>query len=128
MRYSRLWNIVYVVYPPILRMLEKLHFHKGRQHFLIGKIDTSACTEIEIHLEKCGFQKAILAWKDTDETLSMRKIDNDIFQYHIRIFSDGEVRCHYEYTSEGNPWGHIREHLFKPEKEYFQKIVSKWLT
>lgn len=125
---SLLWNIIYTLYPPVLRVLEKLKIHNTCQPYHLGYLD-ERYTELELRrlLEKEGFEDAILAWKDPDEILSMRKIDNDVFQYHIRLFADGELRGHYEYSSEGNPWGHIREKCFEPREEYFQSILGDFL-
>lgn len=122
------WNGVYKIYPPLLRVLEKIRIHNFRQDFLVGILKRdSNHLELRAFLVEEGFEEAILAWKDPGELLSMRKIDNEIFQYHVRIFSDGEVRCHYEYSSEGNPWGHIFEIRFEAQKEYFQELFSDYL-
>lgn len=76
---------------------------------------------------KEGFEKAILTWKDPGELVNMRKIDQQVFQYHIRLFSDGEIRGHHEYSSEGSPWSHIFEKGFQESKEYFEKLLWEML-
>ncbi|MBT7367911.1 hypothetical protein HN814_06875, partial [Candidatus Woesearchaeota archaeon] len=110
-------------------ILEKIRFHKGRQPFLIGKIKTKKdLPKIKKLLIKNNFEHAILAWKDSGEILSMRKIDKKIYQYHIRIFKDLEVRAHYEFSSEGSPLGHVRESVFKPKSKFFKKLLKNYLT
>ncbi len=47
--------------------------------------------------------------KDDGEIISLRKVENFTHQYHIRIFADGEVRGHYEFTPECYPYAHIKE-------------------
>jgi len=110
-------------------MLEKSKFHRGRQKFLIGKLKGEVnVKDIYDYLAKKSFTDVILAWKDEGEVLSMRKTNKKIFQYHIRIFDDGEIRCHYEYSSEGSPWKHIFEKEFKAEEAYFKSLLGDYLV
>ena len=103
------WKIIYIVYPPILRVLEKIKIHNQRQPYLIGCLcDDKNYSNLKDYLKEQGFEDAILAWRDPCEILGMRKTKGK-FQYHIRLFEDREMRCHYEYSSEGNPW---KEKLF----------------
>jgi hypothetical protein len=128
--YSPLWILMYKGYPPLLRVLEKLRIHKKRQDFLIGHTKKKTrFSVIKRHLGKQGFEDAVLAWKDPGETISMRKVDpkDQRFQYHIRIFSDREVRCHYEYSSEGNGIGHIFESVFEKREKEFKKFLEGFL-
>src|SRR3989338_4211678 len=119
------WKLVYKIYPPFLRVLEKLQFHHNRQDFLLGHLKSNApISEINAQLINNGFEPAILSWKDPGEVLNLRKKDKEIFQYHIRIFHDGEVRGHYEYSSEGNPWKHIAEKHFVTREEYFNELLG----
>ena len=121
------WNLVYSFYPPLLRVLEKIGIHSGRQDFLIGKIDPTRTGELEWYLAKNGFEYTILSWKDTDEILNMRKIDEKKYQYHLRIYIDGEVRSHYEYSSEGNPLGHIFSIHLVDKREFFLELLKDYL-
>ncbi len=128
--YSRIWKIVYLIYPPLLRILEKLGFHKGRQKYPIGFLDQTKYSpeSFRNYLTSIGFEPAILAWKDSDEVLSMRKVDQHKFQWHIRLYSDGEIRGHYEYSSEGNPIGHVTEAVFLNEQEHFTDLLKDYLV
>jgi hypothetical protein len=127
--YNKWWKIIYFIYPPILRILEKLGFHKGRQLYLIGILDKNKISpkNFEEYLKDLGYEKAILAWKDDGEIFSLRKINNYNFQYHIRLFDNDEIRCHYEYSSEANPIKHVMETIFNPETEYFESILKQFL-
>jgi len=124
-----LWRIIYMIYPPFLRVLECCQIHRKRQDFHLGFLNNNnnPLTDIKKILLKQGFEDAILAWKDPGEILSMRKIDKKIFQYHLRIFADDEVRGHYEYTSEGNIWGHITEKRFEPAQGYFEHLLKLYI-
>lgn len=124
-----IWKFVYKVWPPVLRVLEKLMLHHGRQNWLIGHLSKKYSHDhLKKFLIKNGFEDAILAWRDTGELLSMRKIDKKTFQYHIRLFADGEIRVHYEYSSEGSPFGHISEKAFRPCEKYFRKLLGDLLS
>ncbi len=121
------WKIVYKIYPPILRFLESLKIHSGRQPYLLGKLKPKYNKkDFETRLKERGFENAILAWKDEGEILSMRKKDKK-FQYHLRLFKDREVRGHYEYSSEGSPLKHVFRSKFEKRKYYFNKLLKDFL-
>lgn len=126
---SKGWKIIYKVFPPFVRILEKLKFHTGRQPFPIGFLNKEKYSEDDFknHLINEGFEIALLAWKDEGEILSLRKIDNTIFQYHIRLHSDGEIRAHYEYSTESNPIKHFFEKDFDPKNDYFTNLLKDYL-
>jgi hypothetical protein len=125
MKYQKMWKIIYKLYPPILRLLEKIKIHQTRQKYLIGHLaENSDLSELEKNLIKNGFEKAILSWKDQGEIINMRLIDNRKYQYHLRIFNDGEVRGHYELSPEADPWGHVFEKVFLDKKNYFISLLD----
>jgi|SRR3989338_2259303 len=128
MKISLFWRFVYKTYPPCLRILEKSGIHAKRHDFVQGSLEEAVSIQgLRRFLLDKGFEDAILAWKDPQEVLSMRNIDAQIFQYHLRIYKDGEVRGHYEYSSEGNPWEHIMEKRFEPASEYFEILLNPYL-
>jgi hypothetical protein len=105
-----------------------LGFHSFRQNYLLGHLNANFNKEsFEKTLKENGFEKAVIAWRDPGEVLSMRKIDKEIYQYHVRLFIDGEIRAHYEYSPESHPLDHIFEAFFNPETEYFKKLLGKYL-
>ncbi len=120
---------MYRVYPPILRVFERLRFHRGRQPYLLGELAAPYTQEdLSGYLALQGFEPAILAWKDDGEILSMRRIDDQRFQYHLRLFSDGKIHGHYEYSSEGYPWGHVTEKVFESRETFFREFLGKYLA
>ncbi len=116
-----------MIYPPILRVLEKLHFHHYRQKYHIGFVKKKDVLKIKRYLIKSGYGPAILSWKDPGEIVNMRKMDKKVFSYHLRIFDDGEVRAHYEYTSETRPLYHITERVFISKKKYYKNLLKRFL-
>ncbi|MEK7507949.1 MAG: hypothetical protein AAB602_02605 [Patescibacteria group bacterium] len=122
------WRFIYKIYPPILRILEKAGVHSGRQEFPLGFFNKKYNSEdFQSHLRRIGFETALLAWKDTDEVFGMRKLHNNKFQWHIRMFSNGEIRGHYEYAPEGNPIYHIFEKMLVSEKDFFISVICEYL-
>jgi hypothetical protein len=121
------WKVIYETYPPILRVLEKFRLHNYRQPFLVSRIDSSQKESLFNFLKNKGFEEVVLAWRDPGEILSMRKVDNEVYQYHFRLFKDGEVRGHYEFSSESNPWGHVKEIVFEKREAYFKDLLQEFL-
>ncbi len=102
--------------------------HKGRQNFLIGKLDpTRSIKEFVTHLVAQGFANHFVAWKDTDELISLRRTEGFKYQYHVRIFADGEVRCHYEYTPEYRPIQHLKQKGFQNRNDEFITMFKDWI-
>jgi len=129
MKVKLIWRIIYIIYPPILRVLEKLGFHKGRQDFKLGFLNKQySVNDLANFLLANGYSKAILAWQDTGEVLNMRLLDKEIYQYHLRLFSDGELRGHYEFAPENYPLKHVRAELFENRGEYFGKFLGDCLV
>jgi len=69
-----------------------------------------------------------IAWKDTDEVVSLRRTVGFHYQYHVRIFKDGEVRCHYEFTPEYRPLQHLIQVGFEDRTPEFKNIVQDWVV
>lgn len=83
--------------------------HKGRQNYLLGHIAPGVSLQDFVHyLVSKGFANHFVAWKDNGEVVSLRRVENFTHQYHIRIFADGEVRGHYEFTPECYPFSHLK--------------------
>ena len=128
-RYTGFWSLFYKVWPPCTRALEALGFHNHRQRYLLGRIGTRYGREdLKCFLTEKGFEHAILAWQDPGEVLSMRRVKDRIFQYHIRLFIDGEIRAHYEYSPEAHTFKHFFEHHFEPETEFFLNLFGEYLV
>lgn len=128
MNKSLFWRFIYKVYPPCLRLLERAGIHSKRQDFILGALRGGISFQrVSDFLQQEGFEPAVLAWKDPEEVLGMRKIHNGKFQYHLRVYADREIRGHYEYSSEGNPWGHIMQKKFEPASDYFISLLKDYM-
>ncbi|MEK9176707.1 MAG: hypothetical protein AAB923_00250 [Patescibacteria group bacterium] len=95
--------------------------HK-RQRFLLGRLKQDVTTEAaKAHLREQGFSNNRAAFQDPGQLLSMRRLceEHSDRQYHVRIFIDGEVRGHYEYTPEDHPRKHLREDILEKREERF---------
>lgn len=120
--------MVYRVWPPCIRTAEKLGFHNFRQKHLLGHLNSNFNREsLERMLKQNSFENALIAWRDPGEVLSMRKIDKGVFQYHIRLFIDGEIRGHYEYSPESHPFDHFFEVVFEPATDFFRALLGDYL-
>lgn len=103
--------------------------HEGRQDFLLGSLHPKrTLRDFVHHLVSQGFGNHFVAWKDTDEVVSLRKTEDFKYQYHIRIFTDGEVRCHYEYTPEYHPLQHLIQIGFEERTDEFKEFVQDWVV
>jgi len=88
---------------------------------VLGKVrDGLSAEEVEKVLKKEGFFQNRIAYTEPGQVLSMRCLDKEDpdCQYHIRVFSDGEIRGHHETTPADHPHKHIKqvELTHKPEK------------
>ncbi len=102
--------------------------HNGRQKFFIGFLNqNNSNKDFESYLIKKGFEHSILSWIDDGEILSMRKRVHKRYQYHIRLFDDGEIRGHYEYSPESKPLAHLCEVCFLQEESYFKSLLGIFL-
>ena len=99
--------------------------HKGRQKYLLGTIHPDHSIEALVkHLTENGYGGNVVAWLDQGEVASLRLPDGFRYQYHIRIFFDGEVRAHYEYTPEAHPLKHYYEIDMEERREYFLRLLD----
>ncbi|MCL4405033.1 hypothetical protein M1295_00415 [Patescibacteria group bacterium] len=100
--------------------------HEGRQPYFIGKLNRKDIEPFLGYLKTHGFGNHFVAWEDDDEVIGLRKLDGFDYQYHIRVFNDGEVRGHYEYTPESHCLRHLRKIGHEPKPEYFSRLLSGW--
>tara|TARA_B100000508_G_scaffold60333_1_gene47280 strand:+ start:321938 stop:322354 length:417 start_codon:yes stop_codon:yes gene_type:complete len=93
-----------------------------RQEFLLGKLrENLSFDEVHKLLRKEGFYTNRIAFIDPGQVLSMRRLDEEKpdWQYHIRIFEDGEIRGHYEKTPEDHPFEHLNNVGFENRANMF---------
>ncbi|HEX4104075.1 MAG TPA: hypothetical protein VHZ04_01185 [Candidatus Paceibacterota bacterium] len=103
--------------------------HEGRQEYFLGKLaEGKSIDDFLQYLEVQGFANHFIALKDDGQLLSLRRLENFERQYHLRIFRDGEVRGHYEYTPEAHPVWHWKETRMEPRQEVFLNILGDWIS
>ena len=104
------WRLIAPLHPYIRDLLAYMRVlrHEGRQNYLLGKLAPGETLEgfVEYLLEK-GFANHFIALSDEGQVVSLRYAPDFKYQYHLRIFEDGEVRGHYEYTPEYKPLKHF---------------------
>jgi hypothetical protein len=130
---QRFWDMVYPFFRTLQRTSLKLHLVKqghNRQKFLVGWLAPGKTLEgLKIHLhDSWGFGNHFVAWTDDDQVLSWRKLTDFQDQYHLRVYSDGEIRGHYEFTPEAHPIEHFKEIGEVEKKEDFLKFLGEFVT
>lgn len=127
--YSKAWHLLYAAHPPVRAALQIGGRHKDRHPYLLGLFNVEKYTikDLAYHLIEFGFEKDRLAWKEEGEVLSMRKVDGKKFQWHIRMYKDGEVRAHYEYSPEVHPLKHLKHEVFKDDSDFLIPILGDYI-
>ncbi len=118
----------YTPYHTLLRDIA-LYFgvvsHEGRQDFRIGTVAPhQSIREFVSYLIEQGYERHHVAWEDEGELVSLRYAENFSYQYHIRVFADGEVRGHYEYTPECAPLSHMKKIGMEDRRHEFLALMS----
>jgi hypothetical protein len=126
---NKIWHIIYYVFPWLQSHLVKWHIiwhDKDRQKYHLGWLAPGrTLKELENHLhEKWGFGNHFVAWVDSGQVLSWRKLVDFDHQYHIRVFKDGELRGHYEFTPESKPLKHFDEVGEESHIREFKKFLG----
>ena len=123
---------VYTPYHPFVRDLAlrlKIIRHEGRQEFLLGHIKPEkSIREFIADCVRLGFGNHFVAWHDDGEIASLRIVEDFSRQYHLRIFTDGEVRGHYEYTPECYPRRHMKKMGMEDRRAFFYDLLGDHLT
>lgn len=116
------WRL-YTPYHPFVRdaaLALRIARHRGRQDYLLGTVAPHlTIKEFISSLIAQGFGNHFVAWKDEDEVVSLRYVKDFAYQYHLRVFKDGEVRAHYEYTPECYPLSHLKGRHMQARREEF---------
>lgn len=118
----------YTPYHPAVRdkvIALSLIKNRGRQPYLLGAIAPHlSIEEFVAILVKNGFAYHRVAWEDDGEVVSLRKVNDFVFQYHLRVFEDREVRGHYEYTPECYPLWHLWDVGREHRREEFLRVIG----
>ncbi len=96
-----------------------------RQPYRIGSCDPKDTGAVVEAFRAAGFRNECIALNEIGQIASMRRIDRarPDQQYHVRVFSDGEVRGHYELTPEDHPIGHWNERVFEERNAEFVEAL-----
>lgn len=98
-----------------------------RQPHLVGHLKKGFRTKDAVQaLRSHGFFFQAFAYRDPGQEASLRRLDeiNPVFQYHVRIFRDGEIRAHYEYTPEDHPLKHLNEAVLEHRPEPIREALK----
>lgn len=131
--YSKAWEVVYAVHPPIRKVMQIGGRHEARGPYLLGKLNTTKYTldAFKEYLISINFERARLAFKEEGEVLNMRRVDGLKFQWHLRVFEDWEVRAHYEPAPENSPIKHLKDvfkHKFKDDKDFLKSLLGDYIS
>lgn len=97
----------------------------GRQPYVLGHLAPGvSIQDFVAYMITQGFGNHFIAWKDRGQVVSLRLVKDFKYQYHLRVFDDGEVRGHYEYTPECHPVLHMRDERMEERREEFLKILG----
>jgi len=130
---KNIWRRIYPVFPWLQKHFLKWHLvwhESGRQPYHLGWLAPGkTLKDLEKHLHmQWGFGNHFVAWADNGQVLSWRKLENFDDQYHIRVFKDGEIRGHYEYTPESKPLAHFVEINEQPRLNKFKKFLGDYVV
>ncbi|MFZ2204965.1 MAG: hypothetical protein WAV23_00020 [Minisyncoccia bacterium] len=128
-----MWQRLYGFFPFFHKNFHKFYvfFHgKERQRYHIGWLAPGkTLDELKKHLqEKWNFGNNFVAWVDLGQVLSWRKLESFHRQHHVRVFEDGEIRGHYEFTPESHPLDHFLEKGELERKDDFLKFLGSFVV
>lgn len=129
----KIWHFIYGFFSPVQKFLLKyhiIHHENKRQKYHIGWLAPGkTLEELKLHLHsKWGFGNHFVAWTDNEQVLSWRKLTDFADQYHLRVFSDGEIRGHYEFTPEAHPIEHFIEKGELNKREDFLNFLGDFVV
>jgi len=130
---QKIWDFIYSFFLPIRRALLKagLIWHKkGRQPYHIGWLAPGKTLEdLKKHLhDKWKFGNHFIAWVDEEQVLSWRKLTDFEDQYHLRVYRDGEICGHFEFTPEAHPLEHLEEKGEREAREDFLNFLGEFVV
>lgn len=132
-----LWYVLRPLHPYARNVLAHVGYMRkyekyrpdGRQRFLLGTLAPGVTPRALIeHLVSKGYGRHMVALVDRGEVISLRHSPTFKHQYHIRLFDDGEVRGHHEYSVEAHPFWHDKEIGFENHHDYFLKLLDGYIT
>ena len=126
---QKVWNALYPIFPLIERPFLPFH-QKQRQKYHLGWLHPSkSLANLKNHLNtRWGFGNHFVAWEDSNQILSWRKLTSFDEQYHLRVYNDGEIRGHYEHTPESAPLKHFFEKDETARRADFERFLEGYLV
>lgn len=124
------WRALTPVHPLFRELcmpVRKLRGRLRRQDYLLGLVAPESLQAFVEHLISLGYRRHYVAWRDPDQLISLRLVDGFHYQYHLRVYKDGEVRGHYEYTPESYPFKHLKRVDMIERRDVFRTHVGKWM-
>lgn len=122
------WRVIRPFHNPVrdaLLSLGLIWHASERQPYLLGHIAPGHSPKtLTEHLVNRGWGNHFIAWEDTGQVVSLRYTEDFHYQYHLRIFQDGEVRGHYEYTPEAHIVWHMRQTDMEPRRDFFLRALE----
>jgi len=130
---QKIWRVIYkffhVAQVDLLRTGFIKHTDKKQKYHIGWLAPGKTLEELKRHLhEKWGFGNHFVAWTDEGQVLSWRKLVDFNDQYHLRVFENGEMRGHFEYTPEGHPIDHFIEKGEVDKTEDFLKFLGDYVV
>lgn len=130
---QKMWRGIYRFFPAMQKGFLKwgiVWHEKERQKYHLGWLAPGkTLEELKKYLhEKWGFGNHFVAWTDTGQVLSWRKLESFSRQYHLRVFEEGEIRGHYEFTPEEHPMDHFMEKGESEHREDFIKFLGDFMV
>ncbi len=126
---QKLWNILYPIWPQLEHRLLFLHRNKRQKYHIGWLAPHHTLSQLKKHLaSKWDFGNHFVAWEDSSQVLSWRKLNSFQQQYHLRVFNNGEIRGHFEYTPEAAPISHLLKTDQKARTKDFIKFLGPFLS
>jgi len=112
------------------KIIYRLFTSGDRQGFHVGWLASGkSLGDLRVHLHKeWGFGGNFSTKIEKGEVLSWRKLLNKKEQYHLRVFEDGEIRGHFEYTPEAHPLEHLARGGKREASKEFLKFLGEYVT
>jgi len=127
----RTWKFLYRFFPTIQKIILRIglihHDGSKRQFHVAWLAEGKTLDALKNHLKtEWNFGNHFIAWPYDSLVMSWRKLEDFQHQYHIQIFSDGEICGHYEFTPEAHPIEHIEEKGEHEAKADFLKFLGEF--
>ncbi len=122
-------EVCYTLFPILRWTYRVLGFRFQAPDFKLGKLkSTIQLKEFKAFLHRRGFERNHLAWVYDHEVLNVRKRLLNGRQYHIRVFKNGAVKGHYEYSPEHSPLKHYWCERIEARKNEFKNLLGGFLV